>query len=279
MPLSRRRLEKIPLRADPFARWGPVLHRIILILFIIQFLLVAIRLFVPSILPEARWPEGVLLVLATASIISSTALQLPGQNVMLAGVIIAFIGGLSHTIGALTSIPFGPYSYTNRIPILFPPLPWAVPVLWLLIILMSRGVGRLILRPWRKTRNYGFWLIGITTGLVLLFDLGLEPFAAQVKHYWLWQPSHALLYWYKTPWVNFIGWAATTLVILGFATPSLINKKPVKHPPEYWPLILWGLLSALFVMAAITNQLWLAAGIVGISTVVVAIFAIKGARW
>ena len=277
--MSRRRIEKIPLRADPFARWGPVLHRAIIALFLIQFLFVVIRLFVPSMLLEARWPEGALLVLATATIISSTARQLPVQSVMLAGVIIVFIGGLSQTIGALTSVPFGPYTYTNRIPVLFPPLPWAIPVLWLLIILTGRGVGRLILRPWRKTRNYGFWLMGITTGLVILFDLGLEMFATHVQHYWYWAPSRAFLYWYKTPWVNFIGWAATTLVILGFATPSLINKKPVKHPPEYWPLALWVLLNGFFVAAAVANQLWLAVAVISLSTVIVTTLAIKGARW
>jgi hypothetical protein len=277
--MSRRRIEKIPLRADPFARWGPLAHRAILALFLIQFLFVTIRLFVPSMFPEARWPEGVLLVLATATIISSTAHQLPIQNVMLAGVIIVFIGGLSQTIGALTSVPFGPYTYTNRIPVLFPPLPWAIPVLWLLIILTGRGVGRLILRPWRKTRNYGFWLMGITTGLVILFDLGLEVFSTYVQHYWYWAPSHAFVYWYKAPWVNFIGWAATTLVILGFATPSLINKKPVKHPPEYWPLVLWVLLNVFFAAAFAVNQLWLATGVVGAANLTVAIFALKGARW
>src|ERR1051325_8079704 len=148
MRMSRKRLEKIPLRADPFVRWGPLLHRAIIAVFLVQFLLVSIRLFVPSILAEARWPEGVLLVLATASIISSNARQLPVQNVILAGLIIAFIGGLAQTIGALTAIPFGPYTYSNRIPLLFPPLPWAIPVLWLLIVLTCRGVGRLILRPW-----------------------------------------------------------------------------------------------------------------------------------
>jgi uncharacterized membrane protein len=279
MRMSRKRLEKIPLRGDPFARWGSLLYRTLLGLFLIQLLFVGIRLFVPAMLPEARWPEGLLLVLATASIICSTARQLPVQNVMLAGLIIACIGGLSQTIGVLTSMPFGPYGYTNRIPLLFPPLPWAIPVLWLLMVLISRGVGRLILRPWRKTRNYGFWLIGITTGLVLIFDLGLEPYATYVQRYWYWEPSHAFLFWYKTPWVNFIGWAATTLVILGFATPSFINKKPVKHPPDYWPLALWIMLNSFFAAAFIANHLWLGAAVIPAFTLIVTIFAIKGARW
>jgi len=66
-------------------------------------------------------------------------------------------------------------------------------------ILNSRGVARLILRPWRKTRRYGFWLIGLTAALALVFDLGLEPFATRVKSYWLWSPTKLGLSWYGAP--------------------------------------------------------------------------------
>jgi hypothetical protein len=277
--MSRSVLKKIPLRADPFGRLGPNAHRVILTLFFLAWAVVVIRLFDPSLFGEARWPEGVLLVVATASIVSSAVQQLPLQNVMLAGTIIAFIGGLAHTVGALTAVPFGPFSYTNQMPLLFPGLPWAIPVLWLLMILMCRGVGRLILRPWRKTRNYGFWLMGITTGAVVLFDFGLEAFATQIRGYWFWMPTHAFLYWHRTPWVNFFAWAVVTLVILGFSTPSLINKKPVKRPPEYWPLILWCALNAVFVIAFTTHQMWLGTAVVGAFAIIAAVFAIKGARW
>jgi uncharacterized membrane protein len=277
--MRRSILKKIPLRDDPVARWAPRLHRALLLLFCLQLLLTTIRLFDASFLPGARWPEGLLLVLAAATVISSATQQLPVQNVMLAGFIIAVVGGLAHTVGALTSIPFGPFTYTDEMPMLFPPLPWAMPVIWVLAVLMCRGVGRLILRPWRRTRNYGFWLIGLTAALVVLFDLAFDPFATQVKRYWFWHPTHALVFWQGAPWVNFLGWAATTLVILGFATPSLINKKPVKRPPEYWPLVLWMCLNLFFVVAFVSHHLWLPAVVIVCGTVIMTVFAIKGATW
>ncbi len=279
--MDRAVLKKIPLRASPFAGWGQHFHHAIFALFLVQFVLIVFRLFQPAaFFGEARWPDAILLLLAAAAAVASATRQLPAQNVMLASIIVAFIGGAAHSVGALTGIPFGPYVYTGQIGLqLFHPLPWAIPALWLSMVFTCRGVGRLILRPWRKTRNYGFWLMGITTALVVLFDLGLEPFATQVKHFWLWHPTNAFVYWYSAPWVNFLGWAATTLVILAFATPSLINKKSVKQPPDYYPLVLWLFLNGLFIAGAAAHQLWLAVVVVACATMVATVFAIKGARW
>jgi uncharacterized membrane protein len=274
-------LKKIPLRANLFPGLGVKVQRTIFVLFLVQFALVWLNLW--SGFPgfgNARWADGVILVLTAAVTVSSLSRQLPSQNVMLASVIIVFIAAAIESIGALTAIPFGPYVYLPALgQHLFEPLPWAVPLVWLVAILSARGVGRLILRPWRKTRSYGFWLMGLTAALVVLFDFGLEPFATHVKQFWFWSPTRAGLYWYGTPWVNFLGWAATTLLILAFVTPSLINKKPVKHPPDYQPLIIWLLVNALFATGAITHQLWWAAALVITQSVIVTVFALRGAAW
>ena len=80
--------------------------------------------------------------------------------------------------------------------------------------------------------------------------------------------------------VNFLGWAATALLILAFATPSLINKKPTPQPPpDYSPLIVWLLLSFLFATGTAVHRLWPAAGMISLTGVAVAVFAIRGARW
>jgi len=280
--MNRVELKHIELRSDRFSGWVPRIHRALFGLFLLQFALVWARLWLPwPLLGSARWPDGLLVVLTTATVAASLTRQLPSQNVMLASIIIAFIAGAVQSLGALTAIPFGPYFYTERIgQQLFYPLPWAVPLMWIVFVLASRGVARLMLRPWRKTQTYGFRLIGVTTLLIVLLDTGLEPFATRVKHYWVWSPTKLRLDWYSTPCVNFLGWAVTALLILAFATPSLINKKPrPQPPPEYSPLVVWLLLNVLFATGAAVHQLWAAVGLIGLGSMVVIVFALRGARW
>jgi uncharacterized membrane protein len=275
-------LKDITLPTNPLPSWAPAIHRVLFSLFLLQFALVWTRLWLPwPLLGSARWPDGLLVVLTTATLVASLSRQLPGQNVMLASIIIAFIAGAVQSLGALTAIPFGPYVYTEHIgQQLFYPLPWAVPLMWIAFVLASRGAARLTLRPWRKTKNYGFRLIGLTTLLVVLLDFGLEPFATHVKHYWFWTPTKLKSDWYTTPWVNFFGWAVTSLLILAFATPSLINKKPGPNsPPAYSPLVVWLLLTVLFATGSAVHHLWPALGLISLGSLVVTVFAIRGALW
>jgi uncharacterized membrane protein len=227
-----------------------------------------------------RWPESGLVLVVTVSTLLSLSRRLPGQNVLLAVAIIAAIGGLAQSIGVLTAFPFGPFVYTPAAgPRLLEMLPWWLPLMWVVVVLNSRGVARLMLRPWRKTRAYGFRLIGLTAVLCVLFDAAWEPFAGKVMGYWLWRPTRLNLSWYGAPVSNFAGWVVTVLLILVFATPVLINKSPVKYPPDYHPLILWCLLNLLFVTGAIAHQLWLAAVFNSVLVMATLIFAVRGARW
>jgi len=259
-----------------------IVHWICFGLFVAVLGLVVLKTVEPIRRPETiHWPEAALVLLTATTTLISLSRQLPGQNVLLAAAVVALIGGGAQAIGAATAIPFGPYFYTEAAgPRLFGLLPCPVPLIWIIVILNARGVGRLMLRPWRKTRVYGFRLIGVTAALALIFDFGLEPFAVRVNDYWLWQRMKFPWDWYGAPVTNFVGWVVTALLILAFATPLLINKKPAKSPPpDYHPLIVWLLLNLLFVTAAFTHQLWLAAGFSAVAGIIVAAFAIRGARW
>jgi uncharacterized membrane protein len=279
--VNRVSLKAIPLRPTPFSGWAPRIHRILFALFLMEWALVWVRLWLPHPpFGDARWPEGLLVILATATLLASLTRQLPGQNVMLASVVIAFMAGAVETLGGLTGIPFGPFVYTDAIGRqLFYPLPWAMPMIWIVALLVSRGVTRLILRPWRETPDYGYWLLGLTALLVVLLDLGLEPFATQVKHLWLWAPTRLKLEWYTAPCVNSLGWGVTALLILAFITPALINKRPVNQPaPDYHPLAVWLLLNLLFATGAAVNRLWPAVVMTSVVNVMVAVLAIRGAH-
>jgi uncharacterized membrane protein len=265
----------------PLAGWAPKVHGVLLGLFLVQWALVWARLWMARPpLGDARWPEGLLVVLTAATLLASLACHLPGQNVILASLVIAFVAGAVSTLGALTGIPFGPFHYTDAIgQQLFYPLPWAVPVIWLIAVLASRGLARLVLRPWRNTPNYGYWLIGVATLLVVLLDVGLEPFAGQVKCLWKWTPTRLKLDWYSAPCVNFLGWGVTALLIFAFITPALINKKPmIQPPPDYHPLVVWLLVDVLFLTGAAVHHLWLAVVVVTVSIGTVAGVAVVGAR-
>lgn len=264
----------------PPAKLGRALCGVMFILFLLQFALVYGRLWCPTFLfGAADWPEGLLLVLSAATLLASLNAQLPAQNVILVAVIISCVGGLMHTASALKGSPFGPISFTDRIgPALFHPLPWAIPLLWLVLLLSSRGTARVLLRPWCTTRNYGFWVLGLSVALVVLTELALEPFATHVRGYWQWRAAARKLNWYTAPWGNFLAWALITTLLLAFITPSLINKKLVKQPAPHQPLVVWVLLNGLLASGAATHQLWTAFGLTTLVTTVVVLLAFYGAQ-
>jgi len=226
------------------------------------------------------WPEMILLLTGALTILLSLGAQLPAQNVILAATLIAVIGGGIHAVGALTNLPFGPFIYTSAAgPAFFETLPWWIPLIWITFILSSRAMARLILRPWRRLRAYGFWLIGVTLILTLLLDLAFEPFASKLHHYWIWSPTKLPLLWCLTPMSNFLGFTTTTLLILMVTTPSLINKSQNRFGPQYAPALVWLLLNALMISSAVQNKFWPAVVLVGAGIVVTSMLAVRGARW
>ncbi len=257
------------------------LHRLVTVLLAAAWTLVLATDGLTLNLPgEPGWPEALLLLLATAGTLIALSRQLPLQNVLLAAVVIALLGGAAQTLGVTTGIPFGPFLFGGDAgPQLFKTLPWSLPLIWVVVILNSRGVARLMLRPWRKTRSYGFWLIGVTAMLSAGFAFALDPFATRVKHCWLWLPTKFPANWQGAPLVNFVSWAAVSLLILAFVTPALINKNPVRRPSDFHPLAVWLGAVAWFGIACAGRGIWPAVVLDGIMALLVASFAIRGGRW
>ncbi|HXP63282.1 MAG TPA: hypothetical protein VN829_22465, partial [Dongiaceae bacterium] len=269
-------------------------------LFLGQFALVCARVCLPHpLLGDARWPEGLLLLLAAGVTLAAQARQAPGQNVALAATIILSLAGLALAVAARTPIPLGPITGPGGSPSqLLGWLPWAA-ALWLVALLTSRGVARLVLRPWRTSFTYGFQVIGLTVLLFVLFNSAFEPFASCVEHgrawqssrggdgfipasfassvepCWFWQGGGPVGDWRGLPWIGLGLQAATALFILIFTTPSLIDKRPVSPPPDNCPLMIWGLANLLFTTAAITRHLWSAAALAASSAVVVTLLSLR----
>ena len=260
------------------SRTGQILSRILLALCVGGMPVVGL---LAHSLPEAAWPLGVLLLLAAVSALATLHRSLQLQNVLVATAFILFISGAVVYLNVRTSIPFGPLFFTDRCgEQILDGMPATLPLLWLVILLTARGVARLILRPWRKLRTYGFRLIGLTCLLTAFFDLGLEPFAVHAQRFWLWQPTAIVSTWHGMPWINFFGWFVTALLILAFVTPWLINKQPAgKRPPDLQPLVLWLALNLFLAVNLATREIWSAAAVVGILTAISGTLAWRNARW
>jgi len=227
--------------------------------------------------------DGALLALAAAVNITALSRQIPFQNVLLAVGITAVVGSLAHGLSALhgVGIPFGPI-YFHEIcgGKILDSVPWPIPLLWIVALFSSRGTARVILRPWRKLKSYGYWLIGLTAVLVMVFDLALEPYAVGALHLWSWQITKIPVTWYGVSPLNFISWAFVTLLILAFATPTLIKKKPGSRTPlDLNPLLIWLGAIVLFAAACARAALWPAVAVDGVAALLILALAIPGARW
>ena len=233
----------------------------------------------PSAALTLDWPLQALMLAAAFNTLTAQARQLRWQYVLSAAFFAMAIGGGAHLLSASYSIPFGPFMFgKNAGPATS--LPWTVPVLWVVALFNARGVARLILRPWRKMKTYGFWLIGITAALSMVFDVGMDPFLSRLNHYWMWSPTKLPLTWEGAPLINFLGWLFVSLLILAFATPLLIKKQPgQKSVSDYHPLGLWCGAMILFGTAAALHGSWVVTGVDAAAVVAVMVPAIRGGRW
>jgi len=86
--------------------------------------------------------------------------------------------------------------------------------------------------------------------------------------------------WEGAPLLNFLGWMFVSLLILAFATPLLIKKKPgEKSVPDYHPLFVWVGAMGLFALACGRHGFWWPVGVDVAAMVAATVMAIRGARW
>jgi len=256
-------------------------HKPIFVAFLVAWTINGVLLLLHIDLPgPAACVEGTLLLLAAATSLLTLGRRLPLRNVWISALVIAFISSLVTLLSGLTGIPFGPIRFNPALGTIFSDnLPLVTPLIWIVFVVNSRGIARLIMRPWRKTALYGLWVIGLTALGIVILDLGLEPFAMHTRHYWVWETPDWVPAWYSAPWVNFLAWFVTAVAILFFSTPWLINRQPVKLPIDYHPVILWTLLNTYFACGNALHGLWLGAAFNAGVALLVAAYAIRGARW
>jgi len=257
-------------------QWYKPAFILFLIVWLGNWLLLLLRI---ELQGQARWLEALLPLLAAVLTIAGLSRKLPLQNAL---AIVTLITGMAWGVMAFamnTGIPFGRFIH---LPAFGEQLPggvgWPVPLLWVVVIVNAREVARLILSGLRGTDFYGFWIMGLTGLLAVLFELGLEPFATQFKSYWLWLVGDSVSTCYTSSWVKFASQFLVVFCLQIILVPWFINKQPAKQRDDFYSLAVWLLLNSFIATGNAMQGHWLAVGIVGTGNLAVLFFALHGAR-
>ncbi len=240
------------------------LYRAACAAFVLDLLVVGIRLLAPGWLPAGpQIPEATLVLLGAATAAGFFLLELPAQNVLLAvAVIVALSVGADQVSVAVGSPRVGQNSGGAAAFVT-----WWLPLVRVFAILTSRGIARLVLRRSRPKPNYGFGVLGLTVALALGLELALRACVQIPEPYWRIGAVVPLRGWYGTSWPAIAGWAFALLAITALITPSLIDKRRARPeiqggPSSNW--LVWYGTNLLLLSAAVKNGLWTGASLIAL---------------
>jgi uncharacterized membrane protein len=147
-----------------------------------------------------------LYLLFGALVVGSTAAQVLSPRDLRTAVLVITVGsGLVETIGTLTGFPFGSYTYMNRLGPQIGPLPLAIPTAWWLVVAGFYLTARRLF-PTLNRRNLSLITAAAATG----FDWIMEPFAWEVRGYWIWHDG-------AVPVENYAAWFALSFILARLA--------------------------------------------------------------
>jgi hypothetical protein len=112
---------------------------------------------------EARWYVASGAAALAVLLLLEMARTLPGQNIVL--IFLALLG-------AEVGLDYYLANKYLRLELAIP-LWWYLTgtgLVWMTLVLAGRRLAQLILRPWRRERAYGFWLLGASGIVVALFQ-------------------------------------------------------------------------------------------------------------
>lgn len=158
---------------------------------------------------------GVGLQFAAVIAVLATAWR-PTRLLVTVGVVAA-LAWLVEFVGSQTGVPFGRYHYTDRLQPQLKGVPLLIPLAWLMMLPPAWAVGARIAGGGRLTT-------ALVAGLAFTaWDLFLDP---QMVHwrFWQWEQPGGYV---GIPWVNFLGWFATSAVMTALVGPDALPIAPL----------------------------------------------------
>lgn len=151
--------------------------------------------------------------------------------------------------------PFGPYRYTPKLGPALSGVPLVIPLAWFAATAAAWGCVRLLLHPGPAPLAHLRAAL-----LVLSLDLVLEPAAAFVHGYWIWEGN-------RIPLQNYVAWLIVALLLasVSFPHPATLAKRELL---DFVPAAVFGMLWFLFAVTAFVHGYNLT---VGISAIVLSV--------
>jgi len=216
--------------------------------------------------PLAFNPFLVLLGVAVMRVpLLSGLLPLVDRNAALAlGTLVAYTYGIEY-VGASTGFPYGEFEYVVSLGPMLGPVPFALPLFFIPLVLNSYLLGLLLLGE--RAQSLPVRLVAVSATVVAV-DLVLDP-AAVALGFW----SFADGGYYGVPLLNYAGWVlsavvATILVDIAFRRSELLER--VRTCPYMLDdlvsfVLLWGAINAFYTaVVPVAVALVFAAALVGL---------------
>jgi uncharacterized membrane protein len=126
-------------------------------------------------------------------------------------IFICFYAFVIETFGTLSSLPFGDYHYTDKFGPLLGAVPFTIPFAWHVIVTNALFLVRAVAPHTSRLAE------NLATGAVCTaYDFVLEPFATNVKGYWIWSDG-------SVPLINYLAWFVISTLLVRFFAPTLTS--------------------------------------------------------
>lgn len=227
--------------------------------------------------PALEWANAVFLILSGILGGIYFSLNYPKGKGLLLSIVIVVTTMFVEWIGVEYQLFFGHYDYNSDFGIKIGGVPIAIGFAWLMVISTTHVLAKQILRLLHLksfiAKMVCYAIVGAFAAVVI--DLIIDPVAFKVKEYWLWYEGGL---YYDIPFSNFLGWflLAFFLHVIVFL---LLRNEWAEDCSKEWSkkmVLLFVLIIAMFTILAIQGQLFLAATVTVVLTIMLLFFYKKG---
>jgi len=207
------------------------------------------------------WSPGIVTIAMIAFLFLHCARTYDRRAVLVFVVLISFVGWVFESIGISTGFPFGAYHYASDMSPFVGNVPVFVLSAYVLMGYVSWALGELIARPLRGRLLQARWLIVplLAAGLMVVWDLSMDPLRATVEGRWTWVDGGAH---YGVPGSNYVGWFMVTWMMFQAFSYFLKRRGSAARHPDRLMSLSVPIMYAAFAVEYVANP-FLAAGHLG----------------